>query len=288
MTRTRLLFSVTMVVELIGCELGQRSLGDLQGGTDTTTDGGDSHDDAGHDDGGTTIASADDGSFITTEGSSDASAGSDGGTITCDPFTQDCPEGEGCYFDGTGFVCAIDASGNQGGLGGVCEFINACDPGLSCTEHAITGCEGDRCCTSFCDRSAADPNAGCDEASVCTALVGDVGVCIGPVACDPLTPQCEEGEGCYYYDFVETYVCVLDASGEGGQAGTPCEFLNACDPGLMCATDVLGCAGDHCCTSYCNLDDGGTACGEGETCQPVVSDIEHPDGFGPVGVCVAE
>lgn len=88
--------------------------------------------------------------------------------------------------------------------------------------------------------------------------------------CDPFAPECAEGEGCYDDD--GAFVCAPDASGWGGSRGEPCEYVNACDAGLVCVPDAFDdCAGESCCTSYCSVSGGG--CVEGETCVPLAGDV---------------
>ncbi len=86
---------------------------------------------------------------------------------SCDPLSQDCQDGSGCYPSENGFVCVPDASGpDLGGYGDACEFTNACDPSLLCAgAGAVPGCDSARCCTSFCDLSDAEPSANCEGVS---------------------------------------------------------------------------------------------------------------------------
>ncbi|MEX1368259.1 MAG: ribulose phosphate epimerase [Nannocystaceae bacterium] len=72
---------------------------------------------------------------------------------TCCPIEQDCPLGQGCYPVNETFSCAPDASGEQGGYGDPCEFINVCDPGLACIDaDAVPSCSGSiGCCTTYCE-----------------------------------------------------------------------------------------------------------------------------------------
>ncbi len=103
----------------------------------------------------------------------------------CDPLLQDCGEGGACYvFDDT-TECASDASGDSGSTFDTCAFLNACDPGLNCTDAAIVGlCEAgaEDCCTPFCDLQAPT----CPEGTQCISAFGkgmappgyeDVGIC---------------------------------------------------------------------------------------------------------------
>ncbi|MCA9711938.1 MAG: ribulose phosphate epimerase [Myxococcales bacterium] len=86
----------------------------------------------------------------------------------CDPVLQDCAEGQACYPIGEIFTCAPDASGEMGGAGDPCEYINACDAGnfcgnpaantTTCTDQGALGC-----CIPFCEVS----NNQCDNGEMC-------------------------------------------------------------------------------------------------------------------------
>jgi hypothetical protein len=83
--------------------------------------------------------------------------------------------------------------------------------------------------------------------------------------------------------------CAPDASGDEGQPGDPCEFLNVCDPGLFCANAdaVPGCAGNGCCSAVCTVGDD-TNCEDGQSCIPFYEDGQAPDEcLGTVGACSA-
>ena len=88
---------------------------------------------------------------------------------SCDPLAQDCPGDGLCIPNGDGFVCVIDASGDEGQANDVCEFINVCDRGLVCLKpaEASSACDpaGAGCCQPFCEF----PGGGCpnpDQACV--------------------------------------------------------------------------------------------------------------------------
>ena len=107
--------------------------------------------------------------------------------------------------------------------------------------------------------------------------------------CDPLSQDCPEGEACY--DEPNGFFCSPDASGpdQGGFADA-CEFLNACDPGLFCASaeSVPGCAGSvGCCSEYCDHTDPEAACeGQGQECTPFFEEGSVLPGYEDVGVCI--
>ena len=76
----------------------------------------------------------------------------------CDPLTPSCSTGQICLPGGDNqFICDVDASGDQGGYGDACAFVNVCDQGLLCVSGTgVPGCVTDGCCTEYCDLSAKD------------------------------------------------------------------------------------------------------------------------------------
>lgn len=109
----------------------------------------------------------------------------------------------------------------------------------------------------------------------------------GAADCDPLAQDCPEAEACYIID--GGGACAPDASGDDGGPLDPCDFVNACDPGLQCvdAAAVPGCLGDAgCCTPFCDVD-GADACPFG-SCTPVFEPGEAPPGLESTGVCSGE
>jgi hypothetical protein len=72
---------------------------------------------------------------------------------TCDPLLQDCADGEGCYWVGTEFQCAL--TGNNVPEGEPCGFIGECAPGNACIDaESLPDCAGWGCCASWCDLGA--------------------------------------------------------------------------------------------------------------------------------------
>lgn len=88
---------------------------------------------------------------------------------SCDPLLQDCDwTNDACYPIDDSFVCAPDASGDQGQANDPCEFSNVCEPGLMCADAALVGLgcpEGSMgCCTPFCtypDGACPNPDQQC-------------------------------------------------------------------------------------------------------------------------------
>ena len=106
----------------------------------------------------------------------------------CDPLVQDCPLGQGCFYDPSyGFACG--ELGDGAGLGEPCvgSSINECLPGLGCVPEFDypDGCGGaPGCCTNLCDpelggAACADgpPGTSCTEFGL--PLAPGVGVCSG-------------------------------------------------------------------------------------------------------------
>lgn len=108
---------------------------------------------------------------------------------TCHPLDRPCPDGEVCTYnplDIQYFTCADDVSGEVGQAFDVCEYANACDPGLSCVNAALAE-ECDQrmngCCLPFCDVAAPDcPGVGQEclpwyEDGMALPGYEDLGVC---------------------------------------------------------------------------------------------------------------
>ncbi len=109
----------------------------------------------------------------------------------CDPLIQNCDGTDLCIPSADVFVCAPDASGEEGQAFDPCEFANVCDKGLYCLnpQYAME-CDANAggCCLPFCDLS--EMNAACPgEGQSCTSWFEEgmappeymnVGVCIIP------------------------------------------------------------------------------------------------------------
>ena len=229
----------------------------------------------------------------------------DGGdTKECDVWSQDCGDAEKCMpwaNDGgsswnatkcspldpnpkqPGDPCTVEGSGVSG--------VDDCAKASMCWNVDPDTNMGT--CVAFCSGSEADPQ--CDPGTEC-AIFND-GVLILCVAqCDPLLQDCSMGEVCVPNTTGDSFVCLLDASGDMAPAGTPCEFVNVCNAGLICANAdaVPGCMGAlGCCAPYCDLTNG-QANGDcnnafdtpGAECVPFFNMSEAPPGHEDVGVCV--
>jgi hypothetical protein len=186
---------------------------------------------------------------------------SDTGTsVSCDPFAQDCPDGQKCapvIPDGGSWSetrCVPVTGDGQPGDDCIAESVvdglDDCAKGAMCWEVDENG-NGE--CVEQCSGSARTPF--CSNKSWCTiAADGALALCL-PV-CSPLLQDCDDGYTCYPYD--PSFVCAPDESGDAGQANDPCEFINTCDPGLMCGDPAFVGAGcpegsTACCTPFCDL-----------------------------------
>ncbi|MCY1060783.1 hypothetical protein [Nannocystis sp. SCPEA4] len=105
----------------------------------------------------------------------------------CHPLDPEyCGTGNVCVQHIDVFVCAPDASGDVGAVGQGCAYTNGCDPGLACLDGQwVAGCNGQYCCTPFCDLSLADPCLAYDMQCVAWWEQGmapqgfeDVGACV--------------------------------------------------------------------------------------------------------------
>lgn len=91
----------------------------------------------------------------------------------CDPLAQDCAGGDLCLShpsDPDSFTCILDASGEEGQVFDLCEYANACDPGLLCAQPKLAAeCDPRAlgCCLPFCDLS--QPNSCPGEGQLCLA-----------------------------------------------------------------------------------------------------------------------
>lgn len=220
-------------------------------------------------------------------------------TGDCSLWAQDCDDGEKCMpwaNDGgnawndsrctsldaapgqPGDPCMVEGSGVSG--------FDTCDVGSMCwnvdEENAGT-------CIALCSGS---PEAGlCDNPTTSCSIFNEGFLPLCLPSCDPLLQNCAPGEACYPAQ--DAFSCAPDASGpELGGYGAPCEFLNACDPGLLCADAgaVPGCDASGCCTDFCDISAAQPAadCGGvsgGQDCVSAFPEGQVLPGYEDVGFC---
>ena len=215
----------------------------------------------------------------------------DGGVAgQCDPKQQDCPEGEKCVpfaSSGDGWdsnkcvpVTGVGKAGDPCTWAGNVDATDDCDESSFCWN--VTEVDGMEVgtCTPFCAGTADNPI--CDPGSQCLiSNQGSVTLCIE--TCDPLLQDCGAGLGCF--SVVNEFFCIF--LGGDVPSGEPCEFLNDCAAGNVCADGATlpDCAGTSCCTAFCDLGD--PAClAAGTECVAFFEPGRAPAGHEDVGVCL--
>jgi hypothetical protein len=213
----------------------------------------------------------------------------------CDIWGQDCPAGQKCapYADDGGgswnSTKCVDVADDPKQVDEPCvaegngvSGIDDCDVGLFCwdvDEQNVGRCIG------LCNGTPDAPT--CPDGTFCEiSRSGTINLCL--TACDPLADSpCLEDEVCIPNG--DAFLCVLDASGEEGQVHDPCEFANACDPGLYCisAQHAVECdqANTGCCQPFCDLTQMNTCAGEGQTCVGWFEEGVAPEGYEKLGIC---
>lgn len=215
-----------------------------------------------------------------------------GAAYQCDPWKQDCPEGQKCTqysldggktLDAAKCVPLPDPAQQVGDLcmaeGGYGAGINDCDEGLQCEFVAPTGAGF---CFQICDGASAFPQ--CPAGQLCAKGFGDYHYkCL--TTCDPLEQNCIEGMMCALSN--DGFVCAGDVSGAGGQLYDDCNAANACDRGHFCGPpDVApGCDPNApgCCLLFCEV---GGVCPEGLQCFALFEQDDYPE-YADIGGCYA-
>jgi len=211
------------------------------------------------------------------------------GVSECDPWMQDCVEGEKCvaYGSSGGNWDANKCVGilGDGQIGDPCTYDGAAASTDDCGADSWcwnVNMEGVGVCTGFCSGTPDDPV--CDPGYGCSiANNGSITLCL--LSCDPLLQDCPvEGESCFY-DFGGNFVCAFET--QNLPAGEACGFINDCAGGGVClSSEVLpDCAGSSCCSEYCDLSE--PVCTiEGTECQPLFEEGTAPPEYIDVGVCI--
>lgn len=207
----------------------------------------------------------------------------------CDPFAQDCPEGEKCVpYASTGTTwnankCVPVSGDGQVGescsSGGIVEATDSCGADSVCwdvqeVEGGLLGV-----CTAYCSGTADVPS--CPDGTNCSVSnQGSVTLCL--TQCDPIAQDCPEGLACVWAN--DSFSCVL--ASPGNEAGAPCS-QSECGVGLLCVEGqfVPGCLDSACCAPYCSL--AAPSCPWPEAaCVPFFESDPVP-GFEDVGVCMS-
>lgn len=224
------------------------------------------------------------------------------GGSSCEPAMQDCPEGEKCvwhapYPDGlrrdaarcipvTGDLAPFEPCTLPTGIGP--EVTDDCGPESFCLEVYGTADHG------FCA-----PFAASDQPNYCDLWPGTnyatengstfPDACLH-YECNPLDPTtCPADMRCDYYPafLYGTNMCWKIPAEFDLPLGAACDFGD-CGPDELCAEAewLPACAGDRCCTRWCDL--ANPSCpNDGSQCTafPVWGAFEDPD-YANLGACV--
>ena len=215
----------------------------------------------------------------------------------CDVWAQDCPPGQKCsaWADGGGGAwnatrCVeITGDGAPGEpcttIGGGVSGIDDCALGVMCwyldkTSHGI--------CVALCTGTSGTPQ--CPLTQSCyQADDAILNLCIP--RCDPLAQDCPNEYMCIPAPDSRSFYCVPDTSDDQGQTNDPCEFANACDPGLVCldpaaASSACDPASPGCCQPLCKFP--GSPCpNPDQQCLHWFDrlGVPTPPGYESVGIC---
>ncbi|WAS95531.1 hypothetical protein [Nannocystis punicea] len=220
-----------------------------------------------------------------------------GGPGRCDPWMQDCPEGQKCNaWSGDGdnwpesHKC-VDVVPEPDGLYEPCEVFgsavsgeDSCEVGMICWGVV----DGVGRCIGFCTGSPEAPD--CADPLASCVITGDGVVTLCQPVCHPLLQDCAPDDVCIPNPVApDEFTCVLDASGDEGQVFDPCEYTNACDPGLYCLAPELADECDPrvvgCCAPFCDTSLANACPGQGQECVPWSEPGTALPGFEHVGVC---
>jgi hypothetical protein len=272
-----------------GASVGTTSAGSETTGEPTTNAGG------------TTTGCPDSGCLDVGEGGAFIYGGSDPPPNgECDPWLQDCPDGEKCTpysSDGDNswdLLKCVPVMENPGAVGDPCTVegsgvsgIDSCEKGAVCwSVDAETG-EGN--CVAQCTGTPDMPECAAEGTSCLNSNNGTLTLCLP--TCDPLLQGCPDMDLCLPNPSeTNSFICVVDASGDEGQEWDACEYVNACDAGLLCANPALATECDWqaagCCLPFCDLSIVPTACkGVDQECLAWFEEGQAPPGFEDVGVC---
>jgi hypothetical protein len=219
----------------------------------------------------------------------DAGAGSDGGTLACDPYNP----AAACGADQT---CGLLCDDNQpavgmcyltgpGKPGDICTTNNDCVPGSQCFSFTAVGCSV-MTCLRFCNNNDAlcgEQGAYCNVPIQC-GITPSFLACSRP--CDPTgtaTTACATGLACFVYTG-DTTDCACAGLGDIGATCTQNSGCNGesgcsgCRAGLSCVVPTSSTGGTTgTCRPICSL--ATPICPTGTTCHAFDSSTRKLYGF---------
>lgn len=237
-----------------------------------------------------TETDTDDSSEDTSVTSGSFYAGSDDdiwGVSECDPFFQDCPEGEKCVAYASGGQtwdankCVPVTGDGQPGepclSNGIIESADDCDETSYCFYVQEVEGQLQGVCTAFCEGNADEPECPPDHSCV-ISNDGTLNLCL--LQCDPLGQDCPAELACFWLD--DEFGCTWPSQNPIGQS---CEHSADCAAGSMCvdAEFTPDCGGAGCCVEYCSLSE--PSCSQPET-ECVAFYEDPPLGYEDVGLCL--
>ena len=209
----------------------------------------------------------------------------------CDPWTQDCPEGQKCvpYASSGGAWDAtkcVDVLGSQA-MGEPCSYAGAAEATDDCDATGycwgVNEVDGELVgvCAAFCTGSPDEPM--CPAGYFCP-LAGDGTINLCHRTCDPIVQDCQEGTGCFWSG--ANFQCIFTT--QDIPPGQPCGYINDCAPGSSCidGAELPECAGSSCCAPFCELGGDPSPCAAipGSVCTPFFNEDPPPE-LALVGYC---
>jgi len=195
----------------------------------------------------------------------------------CDTFDDDCPPGQKCMpYNNDGGASwnatkCFDIMGT-GTHGDPCTVFESAVSGRDdcAARHMCWDVDPETLkggCIAFCDGSSESPSCAPEMTSCVIPSEGVLNLCLP--SCDLLIQDCPEGQGCYVIND-STSCAPVSVPPDQGLAGDNCEFVNSCQPGLMCLDGALW--------PECEMSSG--------CCAPVC-DLSEPECLEPGTECVA-
>jgi hypothetical protein len=207
------------------------------------------------------------------------------GANSCDPWAQDCPEGEKCAawamsdtWDSNKCVPVMGdgVEGDECTYDGAVAGTDTCSVGHMCY---YTNAEGIGTCIPQCTGSPDDGQ--CPDGFNCSiSNNGSLILCV--YDCNPLLQDCQPAEtGCFW----DGALFNCDPAGDIPE-GEPCGYINDCSPGQVCldAAALPACNGSACCAAFCDLMDP-VCLIQGTECISFFDEGTAPPGLENVGMC---